>query len=99
MVNHESVRKQVTRAIAQGALVPAKTLPCAHCGKPAQSYHHEDYNKPMEVIALCASCHRKADWQCRYAEARATGSYKWGAGTKTPSARFLQRKQQAARFD
>jgi len=32
---------------------------CAHCGVPAEEYHHEDYSKPLDVIPLCKPCHIK----------------------------------------
>jgi len=41
----------------RGALVPGK---CEACGKgDFIQAHHEDYNKPTEVIWLCAACHKK----------------------------------------
>ena len=33
--------------------------PCALCGNEKVQAHHEDYNKPLEVIWLCPSCHAK----------------------------------------
>lgn len=41
----------------------AKKIPlspfCEICGEIATTRHHADYSKPMEVIHLCAACHRK----------------------------------------
>ncbi len=34
---------------------------CEICGKKARDRHHEDYSKPMEVIHVCPTCHRKLD--------------------------------------
>lgn len=32
---------------------------CEHCGEaPAEEMHHEDYDKPAEVLFLCKPCHR-----------------------------------------
>ena len=31
--------------------------PCVDCGKPGEHRHHEDYNKPFEIVWLCESCH------------------------------------------
>lgn len=46
-------------AIQSGKMPPAKELTCKACGKPAQDYHHPDYSKPLEVVPLCKSCHRR----------------------------------------
>lgn len=55
----DSAHNLITGEIASGRLAPAKTLACSHCGAQAQHYHHENYDMPLEVIPLCASCHRK----------------------------------------
>lgn len=46
-------------AIESGKMPPAKELICEACGKAAQDYHHPDYSKPLEVVPLCKSCHRR----------------------------------------
>jgi hypothetical protein len=40
---------------------PARGNKCSKCGKegPTET-HHADYNKPLAVSHLCASCNRKA---------------------------------------
>jgi len=39
---------------------------CAICNnKPAIQKHHEDYNKPLEVLFCCVSCHNKLNIQRR----------------------------------
>jgi hypothetical protein len=38
-----------------GKLVPQ---PCESCGEEKSQAHHNDYNKPLAVIWLCAACHR-----------------------------------------
>lgn len=50
----------VVKAIALGALPPAKELPCADCPGQARLYHHESYepSRWLDVVALCGSCHR-----------------------------------------
>ena len=35
---------------------------CSKCGKEGKTRaHHEDYNKPLEIIWLCGSCHGKLE--------------------------------------
>ena len=42
------------RAVQVGKLKP---LPCTICGEEKSYGHHEDYNKPLEVVWLCHRCH------------------------------------------
>lgn len=54
----------IQRMISRGLIVPPKI--CSKCGKRQTlsngkagiCAHHPDYNKPLEVEWLCASCHR-----------------------------------------
>jgi len=46
----------VTRAIKKGLLVRA---PCCRCGSERSLAHHEDYDKPLDVIWLCQPCHKQ----------------------------------------
>lgn len=32
--------------------------PCVSCGNKTSEPHHPDYNKPLEIIWLCHSCHK-----------------------------------------
>lgn len=48
----------VNNAVRDGRLARPNVLLC-RCGKTAQQYHHPDYSKPLEVIALCRPCHVK----------------------------------------
>jgi ribosomal protein S27AE len=34
-----------------------KKEPCSNCGNPEVQAHHEDYDKPLEVVWLCKDCH------------------------------------------
>ena len=52
-----NARKKVYEAIQSGRLV---RKPCTICGSPNTQAHHEDYNKPLEVIWLCPKHHREA---------------------------------------
>jgi len=45
-----------------------KRQPCERCGNPKTHGHHEDYDKPLEVVWLCARCHK-----ARHAELKAAG--------------------------
>ena len=47
---------QVARAIRSGALV---RQPCCRCGEAKTVAHHEDYDKPLDVMWLCQPCHKK----------------------------------------
>lgn len=46
----------VSRAIRNGLLV---RMPCIRCGKEKSEAHHEDYDKPLEVMWLCTPCHKQ----------------------------------------
>lgn len=49
----------IYREVAANRLPPVRTLKCDTCDKQARHYHHPDYSKPLEVIPLCESCHRR----------------------------------------
>jgi hypothetical protein len=46
----------VSRAIRSGALV---RNPCERCGEQKSVAHHEDYDKPLDVMWLCQPCHKQ----------------------------------------
>lgn len=46
----------VTRAIKKGSLVRHS---CERCGEKKSYAHHEDYDKPLEVMWLCQPCHKQ----------------------------------------
>lgn len=50
-------RLAIMDRIKRGDLPSARTLTCSVCGQPADSYHHADYNKPLDVIPVCSGCH------------------------------------------
>lgn len=35
------------------------TIGCVDCGKPARSYDHRDYAKPLEVEPVCTKCNHQ----------------------------------------
>ena len=46
----------VARALRKGLIEPA---PCAVCGSEKSVAHHEDYDKPLDVIWLCQAHHKQ----------------------------------------
>ena len=46
----------VARAIRKGFLYKDS---CARCGSINSMAHHEDYSKPLDVVWLCAPCHKQ----------------------------------------
>ena len=51
-----AAHSQVARAIRSGALV---RQPCSRCNESKSVAHHEDYDKPLEVVWLCQPCHKQ----------------------------------------
>lgn len=48
--------KMVYVAVRKGLLVKPES--CSKCSAKGKIYgHHEDYNKPLDVIWVCSSCH------------------------------------------
>jgi ribosomal protein S27AE len=46
----------VSRAIRSGKI---QRLPCIRCGESKSVAHHEDYDKPLDVMWLCQPCHKQ----------------------------------------
>lgn len=46
----------VKKAIKKGDLVRS---PCIRCGSEKSLAHHEDYDKPLDVMWLCQPCHKQ----------------------------------------
>ena len=46
----------VARAIRNGDLLPQ---PCERCNSEKVVAHHEDYDKPLDVMWLCQACHKQ----------------------------------------
>jgi hypothetical protein len=46
----------VAHAIKKGILT---RTPCIRCGAEKSEGHHEDYDKPLDVIWLCTPCHKQ----------------------------------------
>ena len=59
-------RDAVSNAIKRGKLPRAQACHCLHCGHQATMYHHyKGYKNEhfLDVMPLCAACHRLADAQ------------------------------------
>lgn len=57
----EDTRRQrahnmVARAIRKGELT---RMPCIRCNKEKTEAHHDDYDKPLDVMWLCTPCHKQ----------------------------------------
>jgi len=64
-VNPEKIhaKQRVNKAVKEGNLIKSGT--CEQCGSSGRiEGHHPDYSKPLEVIWLCAPCHRKVTTNC-----------------------------------
>lgn len=49
----------VNYAVKSGELPQISTQRCAGCGQQATEYHHPDYSRPLDVVPLCHSCHKR----------------------------------------
>lgn len=53
---HMAAHNAAMRAVRRGILV--RPAACSKCGDETKLHaHHEDYNKPLEVLWLCYYCH------------------------------------------
>jgi ribosomal protein S27AE len=51
-----SARQKVCRAVKAGTLV--RPIECPTCGGTHRiEAHHENYEKPLDVVWMCAQCH------------------------------------------
>ena len=53
-----AINLRVRRAIKSGKIIKPEC--CSICGRKGPTVaHHHDYNKPLEVIFVCQSCHKR----------------------------------------
>lgn len=55
---YEAKNPEKRKAWTKAQYLP-RQLPCEICQKLPTRKHHEDYNKPLDVIYLCAYHHKK----------------------------------------
>ena len=53
---------QVAKAIRNGTLV---RQPCVRCYEAKSLAHHEDYDRPLDVMWLCQACHKQRHKELR----------------------------------
>ena len=53
------IRYLLQRAVAAGTIL--KPICCSECREPKSVIdgHHEDYDKPLEVVWICRKCHKR----------------------------------------
>ncbi len=52
----QKAHQAVSQAIRCGKI---SRLPCERCGNEKSLGHHEDYDKPLDVVWLCQPCHKQ----------------------------------------
>ena len=52
----QKAHNAVRQAILNGRL---SSSPCERCGEEKSLAHHEDYDKPLDVMWLCQPCHKQ----------------------------------------
>ncbi len=55
-LRRQVAHSQVARAVRSGKLI---RQPCCRCGEQKTVAHHEDYDKPLDVMWLCQPCHKQ----------------------------------------
>jgi ribosomal protein S27AE len=52
----QHAHSKVRQAIHNGTIT---RMPCIRCGNEKSLAHHEDYDKPVDVMWLCQPCHKQ----------------------------------------
>ena len=57
----EDPRRKKAHAAVFNAVKKGKLIkhPCFRCGEEKSVAHHEDYDKPLDVVWLCQPCHKQ----------------------------------------
>jgi hypothetical protein len=52
----QKAHSAVSKALRQGALLKE---PCCRCGNEKSVAHHDDYDRPLDIMWLCQPCHKQ----------------------------------------
>lgn len=66
-------RAAVAAARRSGLMGPARLVKCEWCPARAARWHHEDYRRPLDVVAICVGCHRRRHAGLAHGLAHAVG--------------------------
>ena len=72
-------KKQMARCTANNAFNRGDITwePCVKCGSKNSQMHHRDYDWPMDVTWLCASCH-KSEHEGNFAKSSSKNNFRRG---------------------
>lgn len=58
---NEDLRRSKAHNAVRNAIISGKLIKkhCERCGNQKSLAHHEDYDKPLEVMWLCQPCHKQ----------------------------------------
>ena len=52
----QKAHSAVSKAVRQGTLLKE---PCCRCGNEKSVAHHDDYDRPLDIMWLCQPCHKQ----------------------------------------
>jgi hypothetical protein len=52
----QKAHSAVSKAVRHGTLIKE---PCCRCGNEKSVAHHDDYDKPLDIMWLCQPCHKQ----------------------------------------